>query len=267
MTTPSFKKAVTTREPHKKLVRGGKRGVGRNNAGRITMRHRGAGVKRRMRDVDFRYKKRDIPMRVEQVEYDPNRSGYLARVVYRDGARAYVLAPQQVSVGDTWTVSEKAKIEAGNRVPLSRAPVGAFVYNIETRPEAGAKLVRSAGNYAEVIAQDGDYTHLKMPSSEVRKIISKAWATIGAVSNEEHRLTTIGKAGRSRKMGIRPTVRGSVMNPVDHPHGGGEGRAGRGHRRQRTKWGKPAGKRQKTRRPKKYSNKLIVSRRKVGKRR
>ena len=152
-------------------------------------------------------------------------------------------------------------------MPLKKIPVGTYVYNIEIKPGNGAKLARSAGNYAEVVAQDAGYTHLKMPSSEIRKVLDRSWASIGETSNEEHRLTNLGKAGRSRWLGRRPTVRGSAMNPVDHPHGGGEGRAGRGHRRARSKWGKPTGKGQKTRKVKKYSSKLIIKRRKVGKRR
>lgn len=263
----SYKKSLTAKRPHKSLTRGGKRDVGRNNAGRITMRHRGGGHKRRHRLIDFRYEKHDIPARVETVEYDPYRSGFIALICYQDGERRYVLLPQEVKVGDTVLSSEKAPKKPGNRMPLSKIPVGTFVYNVELKPEGGAKLARSAGNYAEVVAHDAGYAQLKMPSSEIRKVSDKAWASIGEVSNAEHRLRNIGKAGRSRHLGRRPTVRGSAMNPVDHPHGGGEGRAGRGHRRQRTKWGKPAGKGQKTRRVKKYSDKLIVSRRKVGKRR
>lgn len=261
-----YKSVLTTDKPHKKLTKGFKRGVGRAK-GRITMRHRGAGHKRRFRDIDFVYDKKDIVMKVETVEYDPNRSGFIALVVYRDGERRYILAPENVQVGDELIVSEKAPIKVGNRLPLSKIPVGTFVYNIALKPDGPARLARSAGNYAEVIAHDGAYAQLKMPSTEVRKILAGSWASVGSVSNDAHRLVVIGKAGRARHMGRRPTVRGSAMNPVDHPHGGGEGRAGRGHRRARTKWGKPSGKGQRTRRAKKYSNPLIVSRRKVGKRR
>lgn len=263
----SYKKTLTTSRPHKALTSGFKRGVGRNNAGRITTRHKGSGHKRRYRDIDFKYNKLDIPARIETLEYDPNRSGFIALVVYRDGERRYVLAPQSTQVDDTFVVSENAPITLGNRVPLLKVPVGTFVYNIEIKPQGGAKIARSAGNHAEVIAHDAGYTHLKMPSSEIRKVPDKAWASIGEVSNEEHKLVNIGKAGRSRWMGRRPTVRGTAMNAVDHPHGGGEGKAGRGHRRARSKWGKPTGKGQKTRKAKKYSNILIVRRRKVGKRR
>jgi large subunit ribosomal protein L2 len=267
MTSVSFRKHLTAAKPHKALTKGRKRAVGRNNSGRITTRHKGGGVKRLYREIDFTYNKRDIPARIETIEYDPNRSAFIALVCYRDGERRYVVVPQGISVGDEFVVAEKATVTPGNRLPLGNIPVGTTVYNVEIKPGSGAKLIRSAGNGAEVIAQDQGYTHLKMPSSEVRKVLSTAWASIGMVSNEEHRLVTIGKAGRSRKMGIRPTVRGTVMNPVDHPHGGGEGRQGRGHRRARSIYGKPTGKGHKTRRPKKYSNSLIVSRRKVGKRR
>ena len=184
---------------------------------------------------------------------------------YKDGEKRYVLLPKDVKVGARVIASETAEITAGNRLPLKNIPVGSFVYNIEIQPKGGAKLVRSAGSFAQVIANDAGYTHIKMPSTEVRKVIDTAWASIGAVSNDENRLVTIGKAGRSRWMGIRPTVRGSAQNPVDHPYGGGEQRTGRGLRRLKTRWGKPAGKGQKTRTPKKYSNVFIVSRRKVGK--
>ena len=267
MTTVSYKKVLTASKPHKKLTKGGKRAVGRNNRGRITTRHKGGGHKRRFRDIDFLYNKKDVPAKIETVEYDPYRSGFIGLACYADGERRYVVVPQNTKVGDTFIVSEKAPIKPGNRVPLSKVPVGTQVYNIELKEHGGAKLARSAGNAAEVVAQDAGYTQLKMPSTEIRKVVDKAWATIGSVSNEEHRLVTIGKAGRSRWMGARPTVRGSAMNPVDHPHGGGEGRAGRGHNRARSKWGKPTGKGQRTRTPKKYSNKLIVKRRRVGKRR
>jgi len=267
MSTVSFKKTLTASKPWKPLTKGDARPVGRNGFGRITTRHKGGGHKRRFRVVDFRYDKRDIPARVEHIEYDPNRSGFIARICFADGERRYVLAPRSVKVGEIFEVGEKAGLKPGNRLPLSKIPVGMLVYNVEIKVDGGAKIARSAGNYAEVVAHDARYTHLKMPSSEIRKVPSRGWASIGEVSNEEHRLVNIGKAGRSRWMGKRPTVRGSAMNPVDHPHGGGEGRSGRGHRRARSKWGKPTGKGQKSRKPKKYSNRLIVSRRHVGKKR
>jgi large subunit ribosomal protein L2 len=214
--------------------------------------------------VDFRYDKKDIPAIVESVEYDPYRTGFIALVLFKDGERRYVLAPQTIVKGDEMIVSETAKPKIGNRLPLGAIPVGTAVFNVEIKPGAGAKLARSAGNVAEVVAHDNGYTLVKLPSSEVRKIISTAWATIGAVSNEENRLVDLGKAGRNRHRGIRPKTRGSAKNAVDHPHGGGEGKAPRGHRRARTKQGRPVGKGQKTRSPKKYSNTFIVTRRKPG---
>jgi large subunit ribosomal protein L2 len=217
------------------------------------------------RDVDFFYDKKEIPAKITTVEYDPNRTAFIGLAVYADGEKRYVVVPKSIKAGDSFLVGEKAEIKPANRLPLSNIPVGTFVYNIEIKPKGGAKLVRSAGNYAEVIGQDGGYTQIKLPSTEVRKIIDTAWATVGEVSNDENWLQNLGKAGKSRWRGIRPTVRGTAMNPVDHPHGGGEGRQGRGRRRAISIYGKPTGKGQKSRRPKKYSNRLIVSRRKVGK--
>jgi len=263
MTIVQRKKTLTASRPHKRLTYGFKRSVGRNNQGRLTTRHKGGGHKRRYRDIDFVFDKRDVRARIESIEYDPNRSGYVALVVYADGERRYVLAPKTAKVGDTFVVSEKAPLKPGNRTVLKRIPVGTFVYNVEIKPGQGGKLVRSAGDYAEVVAVEGEYVNLKLPSSEVRKVLSSSMATIGEVSNPEHRLTSLGKAGRSRWLGIRPTVRGSAMNPVDHPYGGGEGRSGRGMRRAKSKWGKPTGIGQKTRTPKKYSNIFIVSRRRT----
>jgi len=268
MTVPSYRKVLSgAKKPYKKLTTGFKRGVGRNNAGRITMRHRGGGHKRKFREIDFKYDKIDIPATVETIEYDPNRTGFIALLKFVDGERRYILAPKSVAVGDKLIFSENAELKPGNRMPLAKIPLGTFVYNIEFKPLGGAKIARSAGNYAEVVARDGGYVNLKMPSKEIRKVLDKAWASIGEVTNSEHKLVSIGKAGRSRWMGKRPTVRGSAMNPVDHPYGGGEGKGGRGMRKAKTKWGKPAGKGQKTRAPKKYSNRLIVKRRKVGKKR
>lgn len=266
MSTPSTG-SLSKAKPIKKLTRGVKRAKGRNNQGRITSRHRGGGAKRRFREIDFSYAKRGIPARIEAIEYDPNRSGRIARLVYADGERRYMLAPASVAVGDTVQTAEDAPVRPGNRVPLSRVPVGTFVYNVELRAGGGAKLARSAGSAVEVIAHDGGFAHLKMPSSEVRRVSDKSWVTIGTVSNSEHKLTNKGKAGRNRWLGRRPVVRGSAMAAVDHPYGGGEGRAPRGHRRARTIWGKPVGKGQKTRSPKKYSNAMLVRRRKVGKKR
>jgi len=261
-----FRKVVTTSKPEKSLTKGFRRANGRNNTGRITTRHKGGGHKRLYRDIDFTYNKYDIPFTVKTVEYDPNRSGFIGLVAYKDGEKRYVLLHKEARVGDTYIVSEKAPLTPGNRLPLNNITVGTFIYNIELKNKGGAKIARSGGDYAEVLAKDGGYVDVKMPSSEVRKIPVNAWATIGEVSNDENRLINIGKAGRSRWLGIRPTVRGTAMNPVDHPHGGGEGRQGRGRRRAISIYGKPTGKGQKSRRAKKYSNKHIVKRRKVGKR-
>ncbi|MBX4210986.1 50S ribosomal protein L2 [Candidatus Parcubacteria bacterium] len=265
MTTISYRTILTTDEPTKSLTNGFKRAVGRNNRGRLTTRHKGGGHKRLFREIDFSYEKLDIPFTLVSIEYDPNRSGFIGLVQYKDGEKRYVLVPRTAKVGDTFLISEKADVRMGNRLPLKNIPVGTFVYNIEVKPRGGAKMVRSAGSYAIVLAKDAGYVDIKLPSTEVRKVLETAWATVGEVSNEENRLVNIGKAGRSRWLGIRPTVRGTAMNPVDHPYGGGEGRQGRGTRRAKSRWGKPTGKGQKSRRAKKYSNKLIVSRRKVGK--
>jgi len=266
MTRIDYRKALSGHKPTKSLVKGKKRMGGRNSFGRITTRHQGGGHKRKYRMVDFTFDKKNIPAKIASIEYDPFRSAFIGLAIYADGEKRYVVLPQKVKVGDTFLVSETAPLKPANRLPLGSMPVGTFVYNIEIKPGNGGKIARSAGNYAEVIAQDAGYTHLKMPSTEVRRVIGTCWASVGEVSNEEHRLENYGKAGRSRWKGIRPTVRGTAMNPVDHPHGGGEGRQGRGLRRAKSMWGKPTGKGQKTRRPKKYSNVFIVSRRKVGKR-
>lgn len=265
MTSVQFTKFVTEKNPEKSLTKGFRRGTGRNHHGRVTTRHKGGGHKRLFRDIDFVYNKFDIPYTVKTVEYDPNRTGFIGLVFYRDGEKRYILLPKGAKVGDTYIVSEKAPINAGNRLPLKNITVGTFVYNVELKPKGGAKLGRSAGNYIEIVAKDAGYVDLKMPSSEVRKVLENCWATVGEVSNDENRLVNIGKAGRSRWLGIRPTVRGTAMNPVDHPYGGGEGRQGRGTRRAKSVYGKPTGKGQKSRRSKKYSNKFIVRRRKVGK--
>ncbi len=265
MSVVSYRAHITTAEPHKALVSGYKRSVGRNSGGRITVRHQGGGHKRLFRAVDFMFDKKDVPAKVLTVEYDPNRSGFIALVVYKDGEKRYVLLPKGVHVGDEIVTASKAPLKPGNRLELHNIPVGTFVYSVEIKPNGGAKMSRSAGNFAEVVAQDAGYTQIKLPSSEVRKVKDTCWASIGEVSNDENRLQNYGKAGRSRWKGIRPTVRGTAQNAVDHPYGGGEGRQGRGLRRAKTRWGKPVGKGQKSRTPKKYSNTLIVSRRKVGK--
>jgi large subunit ribosomal protein L2 len=264
MTNINYRDVLTKTTPEKSLTYGFKRSVGRNNLGRITTRHKGAGHKRLFRDVDFLYNKKDIPAKITSIEYDPNRSSFIGLVVYKDGEKRYVILPQTVKPGDTFIVSENAELKTGNRLMLKNIPVGTFVYNIEMKAGSGAKIARSAGIFAQVVANADGYTNIKMPSSEVRKVSELAWASVGSVSNEEHHLENYGKAGRSRWKGIRPTVRGTAMNPVDHPYGGGEGRQGRGTRRPKTMWGKVTGGR-KTRTPKKYSNVFIVSRRKTGK--
>ncbi|MBM3271889.1 50S ribosomal protein L2 [Candidatus Kaiserbacteria bacterium] len=261
-----YREVLSGHKPTKSLIKGAKSRGGRNSQGRVTMRHQGGGHKRNYRLVDFKLDKKNIPARIDSIEYDPFRSAFIGLAVYRDGEKRYVVLPAKVAVGDTFIVSETAPIAPANRLPLGKIPVGTFVYNVEIKPGNGGKIARSAGNYAEIVAQDAGYVHLKMPSSEIRRVIDTAWATVGEASNSEHRLVSYGKAGRSRWKGIKPTVRGTAMNPVDHPHGGGEGRQGRGLRRAKSMWGKPTGKGQKTRRPKKYSNVFIVSRRKVGKR-
>ncbi len=263
--TIDYRKVLTRTKPQKSLTKGQKRSVGRNNMGRITTRHKGGGNKRLYRLVDFLYNKHDIPARIDSIEYDPNRSAFIGLAIYRDGEKRYVVLPKTVLVGATFIVSETAPIETGNRLPLKAIPVGTFVYNIELKPGAGAKVVRAAGSFAQVVAQQDGYTQLKLPSTEIRRVQDVCWATIGTVSNDENKLVRYGKAGRSRWKGIRPTVRGTAMNPVDHPYGGGEGVQGRGTKRPKTLWGKVTGGR-KTRTPKKYSNKDVVSRRKVGKR-
>lgn len=267
MTVVSYKEKLSSNrsQPHKALVKGKRSTGGRNSQGRTTTLYRGGGNKRTYREIDFKYNKKDIPATIESIEYDPNRSAFIALALYKDGERRYIVVPQKMKVGDTFQVSEKAKPKIGNRLPLGKIPAGSFVYAVEMKPGAGARIARSAGNYAEVVAHDSGYAQIKMPSSEVRRVLATCWASIGEASNEEHRLVSIGKAGRARHMGLRPKTRGTAKNAVDHPHGGGEGRSPRGHKRSRTKQGRPTGKGQKTRKPKKYSNKFIVTRRKPGK--
>lgn len=251
---------LSSKRPQKRLVFGFKRAVGRNSSGRITTRHRGGGVKRLYRFVDFKYDKKDVPATVEAIEYDPSRTSFIALVCYADGERRYVLASQDMKPGSKFTVSDKAPAALGNRLPLSAIPVGTFVFNIELIPGRGAKLVRSAGAGAEVLAAEGRHVQLKLPSGEIRMVPSECWATVGSLSNSARSFMTWGKAGRMRLRGIRPTVRGSAMNPRDHPYGGGEGRQLRGTKRPKTKWGKITGG-VKTRRKKK-SDRFIISRRK-----
>lgn len=257
-----WKKFLTHTRPTKSLVSGFYRAHARNSDGRITTRHKGGGAKRLWRDIDFLYEKKDMPCRIVSIEYDPNRTSFIALVQYRDGEKRYVLASSDMKVGSEIIASESAPIEAGNRMPIGRISVGTNVFNIELYKGHGSQMARSAGVGAIVLAQEGGYTLVQLPSKEVRKIRSENWASIGSLSNPEHNLETYGNAGRSRHKGIRPTVRGSVMNPVDHPHGGGEGRTQRGRRRgPATPWGKPA-RGVKTRHKKKHSSKFIITRRK-----
>ncbi len=259
-TNVTYRGVLTKAAPEKSLTRGFRRAVGRNSQGRITVRHKGSGHKRLYREVDFKYDKIDVPAKIKSVEYDPNRSAFIGLAVYKDGEKRYVVLPKSVKPGDSFVVSPKAELSFGNRLPLRNIPVGTFVHNVELKPGGGAKIARGAGVFAQVVANADGYTNLKMPSSEVRKVKEECYASIGTVSNEEHHLENYGKAGRSRWKGIRPTVRGTAMNPVDHPYGGGEGRQGRGIKRPKTLWGKVTGGR-KTRHPKKYSDSFIVSRR------
>lgn len=247
--------------PMKRLTVRLKSSAGRNSHGRITVRHRGGGRKRLYRIVDFKQNKQGVRGRVSAVEYDPYRTGFIARVAYLDGDKRYIVAPDNIKVGDAVLASETAPFEIGMRTVLKRIPIGTFVHNVELAPGQGGKIARSAGGSAEVLANEDGYTHLKMPSGEVRRVAWNNWGSIGKVSNPEHNLRVIGKAGRNRWLGVRPTVRASVMNPVDHPYGGGEGRTQRGTRRPKTKWGKITGG-HKTRNKKKKSSALILKRRK-----
>lgn len=263
---PDLKKLLTRAKPTKKLTSGFKRNAGRNSFGRITSRRRSTGSKRLYRDIDFKLDKKEIPFKVESIEYDPNRSGLIGLVCYKDGERRYMLLPQDIKVGDEFVISAKAKAKKGNRLPLKNIPIGTFIYNVELKPGQGAKFGRGAGTYLEVVAKDAGYVDVKMPSSEIRKISENSWATVGEVTLPEHKLRVEGKAGRNRWKGRRPKVRGRAMNAVDHPWGGGEA-SGRGRRKhKKTKWGKIVDPGKKTRNPKKYSNSSIVSRRKSKRR-
>jgi len=268
-TTPSrrhmqiieYRRFLSAAEPKKSLTRGKTGTGGRNNRGRITVRHKGGGAKRLLRLVDFKYDKPGVPARILTLEYDPGRSGFIGLVVYKDGEHRYHLMPSGVKIGDEIVSAEKAPLKAGNRRPLHLIPPGTLVYNVEIEPRGGAKFARAAAGRVEILAHEEKHSQLKMPSGEVRRVNKFAWASVGQVSNEERGFMTIGKAGRSRHMGIRPTVRGSAMNPVDHPYGGGEGRAMRGTRRPKNLWGRGT-RGVKTRRRKKYSSRLMLSRRK-----
>ncbi|SHK36209.1 50S ribosomal protein L2 [Paramaledivibacter caminithermalis] len=259
MTVSTFEE-ITKHEPEKSLVVTLKKNSGRNNQGRITVRHRGGGYKIKYRIIDFKRDKEGIPAKITAIEYDPNRSANIALLTYADGEKRYILAPNKLSVGDTVLSGEGADIKPGNALKLKNIPVGTMIHNIELKPGKGGQLVRSAGTAAQLMAKEGSYAHVRLPSGEVRLIRVECKATIGQVGNLDHENTTIGKAGRKRHMGIRPTVRGSVMNPNDHPHGGGEGRAPIGRPNPCTPWGKPAlG--YKTRKKNKKSDKFIIKRR------
>lgn len=264
MTRPDFS-MITKKKPEKKLLAPLKKTGGRNK-GKISVRFRGGGAKRMYRIIDFSQNKKDVPAKVVAIEYDPNRSGRIALLEYEDKKKSYILAPQDLGVGSEVIFSENADLQIGNRLKLKNIAVGTFVYNIELTPGKGGQIARSAGTSSKVLATEGKYTTISLPSREVRKILSECFATIGVVSNPQHGYEVIGKAGRMRHKGRRPHVRGSAMNPVDHPHGGGEGRTGIGLKHPKTPWGKIAyGVR--TRRKKKYSNKLILQRRKPKKKR
>ena len=250
---------ITAKSPEKSLLETKKKTGGRNSYGRITVRHIGGGNRQKYRVIDFKRNKDNIPAKVASIEYDPNRSAYIALLNYADGEKRYILAPIGLAVGDIVESGENAEIKAGNCLPLTKIPVGSIVHNIEFNPGRGGKIARSAGISAQFMALEGGYATLRMPSGEMRKVPQACRATIGQVGNPEHEITSIGKAGVKRHMGVRPTVRGSAMNPVDHPHGGGEGRAPIGHAGPMTPWGKPAlG--YKTRKKKNRTNKLIVKR-------
>ena len=259
MTVSTFEE-ITTSTPEKSLLQPLKSNGGRNNQGRMTTRHQGGGHKRMYRVIDFKRDKDDIPAKVASIEYDPNRSANIALLNYADGEKRYIIAPNKLKVGDTIVSGPDADIKIGNTLPLKNIPVGTVIHNVELKPGKGAQLVRSAGNGAQLMAKEGDYAQVRLPSGEVRKIRIECRATIGEVGNLDHENIKIGKAGKKRHMGIRPTVRGSVMNPNDHPHGGGEGRAPIGRKGPVTPWGKPAlG--LKTRKKNKASDKYIVKRR------
>ena len=251
---------ITKSTPEKSLTVSLNKTAGRNNQGKITVRHHGGGSRRKYRIIDFKRNKVDVPATVKSIEYDPNRTANIALICYADGEKSYIIAPNGLKVGDVLMNGENAEVKVGNCLPLSAIPVGTEIHNIELYPGKGGQLVRAAGNTAQLMAKEGKYATLRLPSGEMRLVPIVCRATIGTVGNVEHGLVNIGKAGRKRNMGIRPTVRGSVMNPNDHPHGGGEGRAPVGRSGPCTPWGKPAlG--LKTRKKNKKSNKMIIRRR------
>ncbi|MCI7469217.1 MAG: 50S ribosomal protein L2 [Lachnospiraceae bacterium] len=251
---------ITKKTPEKSLLDTKKKNAGRNNQGKITVRHHGGGNRQKYRIIDFKRRKDDIPAKVIGIEYDPNRTANIALICYADGTKSYILAPQGLTDGMTVMSGENAEVRVGNCLPLANIPIGTMVHNIELYPGKGGQMVRAAGNAAQLMAKEGKYATLRLPSGEMRLVLLECRATIGILGNGDHSLVKIGKAGRKRNMGIRPTVRGSVMNPNDHPHGGGEGKAPVGRPGPSTPWGKPAlG--LKTRNKHKASNKLIVRRR------
>ena len=260
MTSSDFAE-ITTNKPEKSLLDSKKRKAGRNNQGKITVRHHGGGHKKQYRVIDFKRLKDGIPGRVATIEYDPNRSANIALINYADGEKRYILAPKGLEVGQTIVSGPEADIKVGNALPLANIPMGTTIHNIEMKPGKGGQLVRSAGTSAQVLGREGKYVIVRLQSGEVRLILATCRATIGQVGNEQHELINIGKAGRSRWLGKRPTVRGSVMNPNDHPHGGGEGRSPIGRKSPMTPWGKPAlG--YKTRKKKNKTSKFIIRSRK-----
>ena len=260
MTVSTFDE-ITKTTPEKSLLAKKKKNAGRNSYGRITVRHQGGGNRQKYRIIDFKRKKDDMKATVIGIEYDPNRTSNIALIKYEDETLSYILAPVGLKDGDTVVSGANSDIKVGNCLPIENIPVGTMIHNIELNPGQGGKLVRTAGGEAQLMAKEGTYAHIRLPSGEMRLVLARCRATIGTIGNADHANIKIGKAGRKRHMGIRPTVRGSVMNPVDHPHGGGEGRAPVGHAGPLTPWGKPAlG--YKTRKKNKKSDKFIVKRRK-----
>jgi large subunit ribosomal protein L2 len=259
MTVSTFEE-ITASKPEKSLLAPLKSKAGRNNQGKITVRHQGGGHKRKYRIIDFKRNKDGIPGRVATIEYDPNRTANIALIHYADGEKRYIIAPKGLKVGDTIHSGPDADIKVGNALPLENIPVGTIIHNIELKPGKGGQLVRAAGTEAQLLGKEGDYVSIRLSSGEMRRILKVCRATVGSVGNEDHELINVGKAGRSRWLGKRPVVRGVVMNPVDHPHGGGEGRAPIGRKSPMSPWGKPTlG--YKTRKKKKASNKYIIRRR------
>ena len=250
---------ITEDRPEKSLLISKKRTGGRNNSGRMTMRYIGGGHKQKLRDIDFKRDKFGVPAVVKSIEYDPTRTARVAKLYYADGFKSYILAPQGLKVGQTVVSGDNIAPEVGNTLPLSKIPLGTIIHNVEIKPGGGASIARSAGVFVQLLAREGDYATLKMPSGEMRNVLVRCMATVGAVSNPDHMNESVGKAGRSRWRGVRPRTRAVAMNPVDHPMGGGEGRASGGHPRSRKGL---LAKGKKTRHPKKYSDRLIVARRK-----